>query len=69
LRGASADSAESGYAALGLAPAVAAATVAALLAEGLIREPLRLEDGSLHCRWRLELTPTGRDAARRLTGD
>lgn len=69
LRGAAADSAEAGIAALGLDPAAATAAIADQLAEGLIREPLRLEEGSLHCRWRLELTPSGRDAARRLTGD
>jgi hypothetical protein len=29
------------------------------LREGLIREPIRLPEGALHCHWRLELTPKG----------
>ena len=66
----SADNAEAGIAAI--APAGRAedyhAALAVLLAEGLIREPLRLDPGSLHCHWRLELTPSGRAAARTLTG-
>ncbi len=33
--------------------------VAACLREGLIREPVRLPEGALHCHWRLELTPQG----------
>jgi hypothetical protein len=45
-----------------------AAAVAALLREGLIREPIRLEDQSLQCHWRLELTPAGVARARTLTG-
>ena len=61
------DSAEDGQAAL--CPDAAAAdfhaALAALLADRLIREPVRLEPGALHCRWVLELTPSGRDAARR----
>jgi hypothetical protein len=65
------DNAEEGHAAL--FPAVPAAdfhaAIAAALAEGLIRDPVRLEEGALHCRWVLELTPSGRAAARRLTGD
>ena len=64
----SADNAEAGMAAIGLDPAIGHPALAALLAEGMIREPLRLEAGSLHCTWRLELTPSGRDAARTLTG-
>ena len=69
----SADTAEDGVAALATAsgerePALRAA-LAALLAEQLIRDPVRLEPGALHCRWVLELTHSGRDAARRLTGD
>ena len=65
--GVSADSAEAGLAALGLADAQGA--LAALVAEGLIRDPIRLEPGALHCHWRLELTLSGREAVRRLTGD
>ncbi len=68
LRGVSADNAEAAAATLGLDPGACEAGIAALLAEGLIREPLRLEPGSLHCHWRLELTPSGRDAARISTG-
>ena len=34
------------------------------LAAGLIREPVRLPEGALQCRWRLELTPRGLAAAR-----
>lgn len=36
----------------------------ACLRAGLIREPVRLPDGALHCHWRLELTPDGVAAAR-----
>ncbi len=32
--------------------------------EGLIREPIRLPEGSLQCHWHLELTPKGVAAAR-----
>ena len=45
-----------------------AAAVAMLLRDGLIREPIRLEDQSLQCHWRLELTPAGVARARTLTG-
>ena len=45
-----------------------AAAVAALLRDGLIRDPIRLEDQALQCHWRLELTPVGVDRARTLTG-
>ena len=45
-----------------------AAAVADLLRDGLIREPIRLEDQALHCHWRLELTPLGVARARHLTG-
>jgi hypothetical protein len=65
--GVSADSAEAGLAALGLGGAQEA--LRRLVAERLIREPVRLEPGALQCHWRLELTPAGRAALRRLTGD
>ncbi|MBN8892612.1 MAG: hypothetical protein BGP12_19380 [Rhodospirillales bacterium 70-18] len=42
--------------------------VAACVRDGLIREPLRLDDHSLHCHWRLVLTPEGVARARILTG-
>lgn len=43
--------------------------VAACLRDGLIREPVRLPEGALQCRWHLELTPKGVAAARAaLTG-
>jgi hypothetical protein len=45
-----------------------AAAVAALLRDGLIRDPIRLEDQALQCHWRLELTPEGVARARTLTG-
>jgi len=38
--------------------------IAHCLAAGLIREPVRLPEGSLQCHWRLELTPAGVAAAR-----
>jgi len=41
-------------------------TVAACLAEGLIREPIRLPEGALQCHWHLELTSAGVAAARSL---
>jgi hypothetical protein len=44
------------------------AAVAAALAAGLIREPVRLPPGSLQCHWRLELTPAGVERARAITG-
>ena len=40
--------------------------VAALLRDGLIREPIRLPEGALQCHWHLELTPKGVTAARAL---
>jgi hypothetical protein len=40
--------------------------VAACLRDGLIREPVRLEEGALQCHWRLELTPKGVQQARLL---
>ncbi|MCW3476849.1 hypothetical protein [Limobrevibacterium gyesilva] len=51
-----------------LDPARFHAAVAACIAEGMIREPIRLESNSLHCHWRLELTPKGVETARTLTG-
>jgi hypothetical protein len=46
-----------------------AGAVAACLAEGLIREPIRLPEGALQCYWRLELTPKGVAAARAALAD
>jgi hypothetical protein len=43
-------------------------TVAACVREGLIQEPLRLDENSLHCHWRLVLTQDGVARARNLTG-
>ncbi len=40
--------------------------IAGLLAERLIREPVRLPEGALQCHWHLELTPAGTAEARRL---
>jgi hypothetical protein len=65
--GVSADTAEAGLARLGLADAQT--VLAELIAGGLIRDPVRLEPGALQCHWRLELTPAGREAMGRLTGD
>jgi hypothetical protein len=42
--------------------------VAACLRDGLIREPIRLPEGSLQCHWHLELTSKGVAAARRIAG-
>ena len=39
-------------------------TVADCVAKGLIKEPVRLTEGALHCYWHLELTPAGVTAAR-----
>ena len=44
------------------------AAVAEAVAAGLIREPVRLPEGALHCHWRLELTPAGVARARALIG-
>ena len=41
---------------------------AALVRENLIHDPIRLEDQTLQCHWRLELTPAGVGLARTLTG-
>jgi hypothetical protein len=40
--------------------------VAACLRDELIREPIRLPEGSLQCHWHLELTPIGVARARSL---
>ena len=40
------------------------AALAFCLREGLIRDPICLPEGALHCHWRLELTPKGLLAAR-----
>jgi hypothetical protein len=40
--------------------------IAACLRDGLIREPIRLPEGALHCHWHLELTPKGVAQARLL---
>jgi hypothetical protein len=40
--------------------------LASCLRDGLIREPVRLPEGSLQCHWQLELTPKGIEAARAL---
>ena len=45
-----------------------ASAVAALLRDGLIRDPIRLEPQALQCHWRLELTPEGVARARTQTG-
>ena len=34
--------------------------------DGLIREPVRLPEGSLQCHWHLELTPNGVETVRAL---
>jgi hypothetical protein len=42
--------------------------VAACQRDGLIREPVRLPEGTLQCHWHLELTPKGVAAVRELRG-
>jgi hypothetical protein len=37
----------------------------ACLRDGLIREPIRIEEGALQCHWKLELTPKGVEQARK----
>jgi hypothetical protein len=37
----------------------------ACLRDGLIREPVRIEDGALQCHWKLQLTPEGVQQARK----
>ena len=39
--------------------------VALCLREGLIRDPIRIEEGALQCHWKLELTPKGVQLARK----
>lgn len=41
--------------------------IASCLRHGLIREPVRLPEGSLQCHWQLELTPKGVEAVRAMT--
>lgn len=52
----------------GLPRALLAASVQDAVAAGLVRDPVRLPQGALHCHWRLELTPLGRQAALRAAG-
>ncbi|MEO9189269.1 MAG: hypothetical protein ABI224_04585 [Acetobacteraceae bacterium] len=65
-----ADAAEAGYAtiraltATDFSDAALADAVALCVAEGLLRDPVRLEQGALQCYWRAELTPAGVEAAR-----
>ena len=49
-----------------LDPAAFHAAIAEALARGLIHEPVRLPEGSLHCHWHLQLTSAGVVAARAL---
>jgi hypothetical protein len=42
--------------------------ITSCLREGLIREPVCLPEGALQCRWHLELTPKGVQAARAIRG-
>lgn len=41
-------------------------TMARAQRDGLIREPIRLPEGSLQCHWHLELTSAGVNRARRV---
>jgi len=67
--------ADAGIAALAEAAGCAAApedwhlAVAAAVRDGLLHDPVRLPAGALQCHWRLELTPAGVAAARRLEQD
>jgi hypothetical protein len=71
-RGVTAPDADAGIAALAEAARCAAApehwhtAVAKALHDGLLYDPVRLPAGALQCHWRLELTPAGVEAARRL---
>jgi hypothetical protein len=49
-----------------LEPAAFHDTLASCLRDELIREPIRLPEGSLQCHWHLELTPQGVEAVRAL---
>jgi hypothetical protein len=40
------------------------AAIARFLADGLIRDPIRLPEGALQCHWHFELTPSGVEIAR-----
>ena len=67
-----ADNAEAGFARIReitgstLDDTALASAVAVCLARKLIREPVHLPEGALHCHWTLELTPKGVNAARGL---
>ena len=67
-----ADDAEAGFARIRalanieLDDTALAQAVSACLATKLIREPVRLPEGALHCHWTLELTAAGVAAARAL---
>ena len=64
------DTAESGYATIrtltgtNFSDAELAEAVAVCVADGLLRDPVRLEQGALQCYWRAELTPAGVGKAR-----
>jgi hypothetical protein len=49
-----------------LDPGASHDALASCLRDGLIREPIRLPEGSLQCHWHLELTPKGVEAVRTL---
>ena len=40
-------------------------TIDLCLRDGLIRDPIRIEEGALQCHWKLELTPKGVEQARK----
>lgn len=67
-----ADNAEAGFArvreitARALDDAALARAACDCVAQKLIREPVRLPEGALHCHWTLELTAAGVTAARAL---
>lgn len=46
-----------------LSDAVLADAVARCVAAGHLKDPVRLEEGALQCRWQLDLTPAGVQAA------
>ena len=65
-----ADNAEAGFARIRVMTgstmddADMADAIAGCLSRKLIREPVRLPEGALHCHWTLELAPAGVEAAR-----